>query len=320
MRFHDAMAMALYDPEHGFYTRGPAIGPGGAFSTSVRFPAFRRAIARLAQAARDAVGSPFRVVELGAGTGELARAVLAEAKVDEYVTVDASPALRVRQAAVPGVRAVASTAELDPAPGLVFGNEVLDALPVRRVVGGAHGELLEVALDVGPQGLLRQRLVPLADAAVAARLAREGVAPARGQVLDVAPALDAFARDAARLVERGHLLFIDYGDPAEALYASSRPNGTLAAYRGAGIQDPLAELGEQDLTADVDWTCVEHAATGAGLASHGLVTQERLLRALGVEDLGMPDEVHMVAGAAGLGSAFQAMAFSRGVAARLPGF
>jgi SAM-dependent MidA family methyltransferase len=209
--------------------------------------------------------------------------------------------------------------ELSPAPGLVFGNEVLDALPIRRIVGGARGDLLEIALDVVASGF-RQKLLPLEDDALRARLARQDVTPARGQILDVAPALDTFVREAARLVARGFLLFIDYGDRADTLYAHARSNGTLAAYRGGGIQDPLARLGEQDLTADVDWTCVEHAATSARLTSWGLITQERLLHALGIAELGLPDEVHSVAGATGLGSAFQAMAFSRGVPTSLPGF
>lgn len=315
--FHDFMAAAL----DAYYGAGPAIGPGGDFSTSVRFPAFRQAMARLVGHARAALGEPFRVVELGAGTGELARAILAAHPGLEYVTVDASPALRPKQEAA-GARAVANMEMLSPAPGLVFGNEVLDALPVRRVVGAPDGGLLEIHVDVDARsGRFRERLGPMRDATVAARLEREGVWPARGQVFDVAPALEGFVAQAARQVSRGFLLFIDYGDPAPALYGADRLHGTLAAYKAGGrFQEPLEAPGTRDLTADVDFTAVAHAAREAGMEPLGLVAQGPFLEALGIGDLGLPDEVREVAGMTGLGSAFHVAAFRLGTDASLPGF
>lgn len=323
LRFDRFMEAALYDPARGFYAKGPLIGPGGAFSTSVRFPAFRAAMLRLVETAHDALGQPpgFRVVELGAGTGQLARAILegwTRGELD-YRTVDASPALRERQREA-GARAVASMEEIEPGPALVFGNEVLDAFPVRRIVGGPAG-LLEVHVDLDRGGRFRDRLLPLDDDAPARRLAALGIAPQRGQICDVAMPLDGFVRDAAALVAEGFLLFIDYGDPAPRLYAPTRINGTLAAYRSGGRHhDPYANVGDQDLTADVDWTTVARAAAAAGMEELGIVTQQELLEALGVRDLGLPDEVRQVAGAASLGSAFQAVCFRRATSATLPAF
>ncbi|MEA3201719.1 MAG: hypothetical protein QOE90_3147 [Thermoplasmata archaeon] len=312
--FHDFMALALAE----YYGRGPAIGPGGDFSTSVRFPAFRRAMARLVAHARQAVPD-LRVVELGAGTGQLARSILAEHPGLDYVTVDPSEALRERQREA-GARPVASPGMLSPAPSLVFGNEVLDALPVRRVVGAPDGGLLEIGVDV-KEGRFRERLIPMRDARVEARLKAEGVWPARGQVFDVAPMLEDVVRAAARLVDPGFLVFVDYGDPAPALYGPQRLHGTLAAYKAGGrFQEPLDEPGRRDLTADVDFTAVERAATEAGLEPLGLVTQGAFLEALGIGDLGLPDEVRDVAGMAGLGSAFHVAAFRRGTSATLPGY
>lgn len=328
--FHDFMQAALYDPEWGYYVRGPAIGPEGDFSTSVGFPSFRKAIVRLALEAHRALGSPdrFRMVELGAGTGMLARSVTEgwrEARPGvplEYVTVEVSPALRARQEAVPGVRSVATTTELAPAPGLVFGNEVLDAFPVHRVVGGPTDDLLEVWLDVDPRtGRFRERLLPAQDPSLARRFERIGIRPQRGQICDVAPALDGFVRDAARLAEPGFLVFVDYGDPAHVLYAPQRLNGTLAAYKSHGkFHDPYERVGEQDLTADVDFTTTALAAQEAGMEELGFLTQQQFLESLGIEELGLPDEVRIVAGAAGLGTAFHVAAFRRGTRASLPGF
>lgn len=321
LRFDRFMHAALYDDDHGYYARGPDIGPEGDFSTSVSFPAFRLAMARLVAHAREALGPAMRVVELGAGTGMLAR-TLREAHPDvPYVTVEASARLRERQEAVPGVRAVASPTHLAPAPSLVLGNEVLDAFPVRRVVGGPNDALLEIVVDLDATGRFKERLAPAADEALDARFARIGMRPQRGQVFDVALGLDAFVRDAARLASPGFLVLIDYGDPAKDLYAPHKLNGTLAAYKAHGrFHDPYEDVGERDLTADVDFTTVELAATDAGMETLGLIDQQRFLDALGIHELGLPDEARLVAGATGLGSAFHVMAFRRGVHATLPGF
>lgn len=333
MPFHDFMEAALYDPEHGYYSRGPQIGGAEAdFSTSVSFPAFRKAMGRLVRQAFDALGRPegFRVVELGAGTGQLARAVVEDWREHlpgvplDYLTVERSPGLRARQAAVPGVRSVERMADLAPAPGLVFGNEVLDAFPVRRLMGGTGDAILEIHVDLDPRtDRFKERLLPAPDAeALRAHFSGLGVsAPQRGQIVEVAPMLAPFVREAARLPEPGFLVFIDYGDPAPELYAPTRLNGTLAVYKSHGkFQDWTEGVGERDLTADVDFTTVALAAEEAGMEGLGLATQEEFLHALGIAELGLPDEVRMVAGAAGLGTAFHVAAFRRGTRAPLAGF
>lgn len=290
-----------------YYGRGPAIGPEGDFSTSVRFPAFREAVARLVERA----AMP-RVVELGAGTGELAADIISRGLDIEYVTVDASPGLRAKQEAA-GARAVASLAELEPAPSLVFGNEVLDALPARRIVGGPKG-LYEIHVDLDASGRFRDKLIACEDAAVLARLREEEVWPVRGQIVDLQMGISAFVREAARVVERGYLVLIDYGDPAPALFAPERLNGTLAAYRAHGKNhDWYERVGEQDLTADVDWTAVALAAEAAGLETLGLVTQRRFLAAFGVDE----DEL---LNPARLGTAFQAYGARTPGLDGLPGF
>ncbi|HEX2022492.1 MAG TPA: SAM-dependent methyltransferase, partial [Candidatus Thermoplasmatota archaeon] len=78
--------------------------------------------------------------------------------------------------------------------------------------------------------------------------------------------------------------------------------------------------GLQDLTADVDFTTVARAAVQAGMEEMGFATQQEWLEALGIGDLGLPDEVRQVSGAAGLGTAFHAAGFRRGTTALLPGF
>ena len=268
-------------------------------------------------------------MEFGGGTGELAArlgAFLGGPR--EPVVVDASAGLRARQGAL-GVRAVASARELDPAPTFAFGNEVLDALPVHRVVGDGAGGVLEVWVDLNRRGELVDRVREASTPALAARLAREGVSLARGQVAEVCLALDAFVADAARLVSKGYLVSVDYGDDAKALYADTRLNGTLACYRGQRpAYDVFDHVGEQDVTAHVDFTAVDAAARAAGLEDAGRARQGPWLASLGlaryVEEAEDPRaaaaEVARLTDAAALGSAFDVLAFKTRGLPDAPGF
>ena len=151
--FRDFMALALYDPEHGFYTKGPGIGSStGTFNTNAMFPAFAFALARAIQQVERFVKEPLRILELGGGTGELAshlRSFLSTPH--EYVIVDVSPSFRDQQTRR-GFQVVESVDRLTPAPTFAFGNEVLDALPVHRVMGTGGGELLEFFVGIDKDG------------------------------------------------------------------------------------------------------------------------------------------------------------------------
>lgn len=322
LTFRDFMERALYAPGKGFYAKGPAIGtPEAAFSTSAKFDAFAFALARAIRDADRRAGETLRVVELGGGTGELAERILARlGEGREYVVVEASAGLRERQAAR-GVRAVARATELAPAPSIVIGNEVLDALPVRRVVGDGKGGLLEVHVALDARGDLVEKLGPLADPRAGERLAREGISLARGQVADVCVEIDDLVRDAARLVSRGYLVLIDYGDDAERVYAPERLNGTLKAFRAQrAVYDAFDAVGDTDLTADVDFTAVARAALDAGLVDAGRARQGPWLASLGIAEHPDASEVDALTSPSGLGSAFDVACFKTPGLPDAPGF
>ena len=87
-------------------------------------------------------------------------------------------------------------------------------------------------------------------------------------------------------LERGILLAIDYGHPAAELYGPRRMAGSLLAYVDHRVHgDPLINIGRQDLTAHVDMTAVERAASAAGLQHLGLTSQAKFLIALGIEEI-----------------------------------
>jgi len=270
------MEAALYDPDAGFYTKGPGIGTGGHFTTAaVAHAAFADAVAQEAIATWQALGRPerFRVCEAGPGSGVLAgrvAALLAEEGLPcELVLIERSEGLRARQAeALEGYDAtwVAEPAELEPAPGFLYANELLDALPVRLVAW--PDEVLVVA---DGEGRLIERCSPAPDDLQEA-LRRSVAEPRTGGRYAVRPGLVAFVGALAGTLERGRLLLVDYGGVGDEVHDGKRsPIRTYVGGQPGG--DPLAAPGTQDLTADVDFGVVLDAAPGLGLTVERYFTQ-----------------------------------------------
>ena len=210
----------------------------------------------------------------------------------------------------------------------MIANEVLDALPVHRVEGRADGEVDELFVDLDADGALMSMAGTASTPALAARLQAEGIRLAPGQRAEVCLALDAWVAEAARGLDRGILLLIDYGHPAPALYEPSR-GSLLRAYVGHRVHDdPLVNVGRQDLTAHVDLTAVERAAVQTGLDRLGTTTQAAFLAGLGIGELlvglqagpGAKLQGYLEARAAvirmldpGVTGSFAVLAFGRGV-------
>ncbi len=168
---------------------------------------------------------------------------------------------------------------------MILANEVLDALPTHRVV--ARGSALrEIAVGWEDGAFVDVEIDP-STPALAERLVDEGVTLADGQRAEICLALDTWIAGVAAGLERGVVLLIDYGYPAEALYDPvRRRDGTLRAYlRHRVHDDPYIHVGRQDLTAHVDVTAVERAAVATGLSHLGTTTQAEFLVGLGTEGL-----------------------------------
>jgi len=305
MPFARFMDIALYDPVAGYYTadraEDDASGPGRAadFLTAPEgHPIFGWAVAGHLESVWRALDRPSRFVvrEHGAGTGALAAGILdglrrsgsALREAIRYQPVDASPA---RLAALQqGLEGSGLGSSLEPGndraeAGAVVANELLDALPVQRVEGGPDGTLLERFVTLGPGGGFATALGPPSTPELAARLDAEGIRLEPGQPAEVCLALDGWIAGAAAALSRGELLLIDYGYPAAELYRPERGSTLRAYHRHRVHADPLVAIGRQDLTAHVDLTAVERAATAAGLSPIGRTTQGRFLAALGAGEL-----------------------------------
>jgi SAM-dependent MidA family methyltransferase len=303
MTFARFMELALYDPDRGYYTRpaAPAGGPGrqADFLTAPEsHPIFGEAIARHLESAWDALRRPDRFVvrEHGAGTGALAAGLLGGlrrsgsplAAAIRYQPIDASPArtgaLRERLAGL-GLEAALEPSSEQPEAGAILANELLDALPVHRVEGGSGGELLERFVQVSGDGGFEEHATEPSTTALEARLAAEDIRLEPGQVAEVCLAIDEWVAGAVKPLARGVLLMIDYGHAAANLYEPARGSTLRAYHRHRVHADPFVAIGRQDLTAHVDLTAVERAATAAGLEPLGRTTQARFLADLGAGEL-----------------------------------
>jgi SAM-dependent MidA family methyltransferase len=299
MTFARFMELALYDP-HGGYYRSTAGGPGRTrdFLTSPEaHPIFGDALANQVVEVWDRLDrpDPFVLQEHGAGTGALAEAILGALERRgsplltsiRYVPIEIDPG---RTAAVTERLAAAGHGDrvapaIDGAfTGVAFANEVLDALPVHRI-GLRGGRLLERFVGIVGDGAFTDVWDEPSTPALAERLADEGIALAEGQSAEVCLAFERWIDSAARPLERGLLLLVDYGAPAADLFDPvRRPDGTVRAFVRHRLNDNIyAHVGRQDITAHVDLTAVEAAAIAAGLTPIGHTSQAEFLVGNGVE-------------------------------------
>jgi SAM-dependent MidA family methyltransferase len=279
----DYMADCLLHPEHGYYTTRPPFGAEGDFITAPEISQMFGEVLGLclAQAWQDQ-GAPAAVVlaELGPGRGTLMADVLRATRsvpgfhaAAQVALIEASPALRARQKAALDPHPVQwadSINALPEAPVFLLANEFFDALPIRqfqrhaegwqeRLVGAAEGRLVFGLSAPTRMAALEHRLADTIPGDIV-----ETCAPAQAVVADIADRIERCG---------GAALLIDYGD------WHSRGD-TLQALRRHAFADPLADPGEADLTAHVDFEALAQAA--APCAATGPVPQGVLLERLGI--------------------------------------
>ena len=291
--FDRFMALALYEPGLGYYSRdsrqfGLLPTSGSDFVTAPELsPLFGRALARQVLQVLDAVRCD-EVFEFGAGSGALAAQLLSAlgARVQRYSIIDLSGALRERQA-----HTLAPWADkvhwLDTLPdtlqGVVVGNEVLDAMPV-QLLHFDGSQWFERGVTHTRQDLA------WADRLTALRPPIDGPFMP-GTVTEIHPQAEAFVRTLAERLTRGAAFFIDYGFPEAEYYHPQRCGGTLVCHRAHQVDsEPLLDLGEKDITAHVNFSGIALTAQDAGMDVLGYTSQARFLLNCGLtEDLLMAD-------------------------------
>jgi SAM-dependent MidA family methyltransferase len=300
--FDRFMELALYAPGLGYYANGSTkfgrlpqglrekdgsvTGAGSDFVTAPEMtPLFGYTLAHPVAQALQATDT-FEIWEFGAGTGALALQLLTALKamgqrVDRYTIVDVSDSLKERQHQTLHAHLdVVQWATSLPAPmqGVVVGNEVLDAMPV-KLLARVKGQWLErgVALQDGAWAW--------ADRATDLRppLEVEGV---HDYLTEIHPQGEAFVRTLGDHLERGAIFLLDYGFPEAEYYHPQRHMGTVMCHRAhVADTDPLEAVGLKDITAHVNFTCVAVAAQEAGLDVLGYTTQAHFLMNCGIVEL-----------------------------------
>lgn len=310
--FSRFMDLALNEPEHGYYGSGRArIGAQGDFVTSPSLgsdfaallaPQLLAWLAAIPQTDPDQLLS---IVEIGPGEGHLARdlaAALRDAAPEllgqiEMVLVEANPGMRRRQQAL--LQEVddlplrwCSLDELrrDPVHGVVIAHELLDALPVERLIW-REGSLQQQWVALDPNGGLRSTHRPFPDRLhqEIKRVCSQGgiqLPPPdaeEGWTTEWNSALPDWFAAAAAAVDAGVLLVIDYALEAQRYYTARRSDGTLMAVcaQQAGLS-PFDQPGEQDLTAHLCIEVVDEAAQRNGWLVGDQAKQGEALLALGL--------------------------------------
>jgi SAM-dependent MidA family methyltransferase len=309
LSFARFMELALYCPVHGYYeTKKDNPGWHGDFYTSVSVgELFGQLLAfQFAEWLEEQVHSPqstVHIVEAGAHDGQLARDILAWLRSNrpelldqiEYWIVEPSSRRQEWQGETlrefaPRVRWFAGFHSLlqertchsspatchPPLRGVIFSNELLDAMPVHRFGWDAAKKTwFEWGVTVDDEQFAWAKIQPSAFSLQPSAL--ESVLP-DGYTIETCPAAESWWREAANVLGHGKLLTIDYGFTADELFSPSRPRGTLRAYfRHHASDDLLANVGEQDLTAHVNFSAIQAAGESVGLKTESFQTQSQFL-------------------------------------------
>lgn len=341
LSFADYMQLCLYHPRYGYYMQDrERIGKGGDFFTSSSVhELFGALLARqLAQMCTHLGDSTFTVVEQGAGDGHLALDIITEMHTHapecyaalDYCIVEISPENRKRQADLLHEYSCvrwSSLEELESVKGCFLSNELVDAFPV-QVVEKHDGSLYEVRV-IERDGIIEEKLIPATDTIVD-HFARLGIEPTEGNRAELCPAAAEWMEQVSTKLEHGFVITLDYGYPSVELYAPYRRNGSLMCYaRHSANDNPYQNVGEQDITAHVDFTLLQLSGENAGLETMYFGEQYRFLMGLGfVEELMRlqaqktdPDEAmalrmtlkNLILPDSGMGDTFKVLIQGRGV-------
>jgi SAM-dependent MidA family methyltransferase len=289
--FDQFMALALYAPQLGYYANDsrkfglmPAgvKGGGSDFVTAPELsPRFGLALARQVAQALQASGTA-EVWEFGAGSGALALQLLDTLGplVERYTIVDLSGSLRERQRERLAAHAgkVRWVNELPPQMrGVVVGNEVLDAMPV-KLLARLNGAWHERGV------VMHEGRFTYADQPTGLRPPLE-VEGAHDYLTEIHPQAEGFVGTLADRLETGAVFLLDYGFPEHEYYHAQRSMGTLMCHRGhLADADALLDVGSKDITAHVNFTGIALAGQAAGLTVVGYTSQGRFLLNCGLLD------------------------------------
>jgi SAM-dependent MidA family methyltransferase len=302
MTFEHFMSMALYDPEFGYYnTESGKIGRAGDFYTSSHLhPVFGAIMGRQIHEMWCLMGRPenFRIVEMGGGAGYFCKDLLdslsyADKFADffralKYNIIERSPALRNKQQGLLSefsgkIEWLSALSECGSITGCIFSNELLDAFPVHLV--RMEDTLKEIYLDFDEEkGLIE----------IAGDLSNQDILPyfrdfeieiREGYTTEVNLRIRDWLREINEVLDRGFIFTIDYGYPAWDYYSEDRDRGTILCYHRHQINEtPYLNIGQQDITAHVNYSALKKWGEDIGIKTAGFCGQGVFMVSLGIDE------------------------------------
>jgi SAM-dependent MidA family methyltransferase len=296
--FREFMETALYEPGLGYYTREETeIGREGDFYTSPHaHRVFGAMLGRQAIECWELMGRPevFDIVEYGAGRGWLCRDMLDYLMTKEiyesvrYTIVELNPVMAEKQKELMGEHSnkltwAIKTNDINQIKGLMLSNELIDALPVHLMEKGSSG-WWEVHIALEGDRLV-ETLQPPGFEELRSYLNEYASGRPEGYRTEVNLKARDWLRQTSGMLQDGFVLTIDYGYPASDYYDEERRRGTLLCYQEHDTtEDYLANIGQQDITAHVNFTDLSRQGEALGLRTLGYARQGIYLVSLGIDE------------------------------------
>ncbi|MBM4054937.1 MAG: SAM-dependent methyltransferase [Planctomycetes bacterium] len=301
--FAEFMQMALYHPEHGYYNSNiTPVGKSGDFYTS---PAVHQMFGELVAVQLEEMWQTlgcgtFTVVEMGANAGWLCYDCMRYIKSEypefykniQYIIVESNPHMRKKQQELLCENDIFHEKlswhsytedgfSFDDVQGCFLSNEFADALPVHRLIV-KKGEIKEIY--VGYNGIDFCEIIDEVCSRELKGYCADAELPLReDQIFEMNLAVCGYLNHVARKLQRGFVMTIDYGDTSYRLYQNNGREGAVRCYYRHGVNRKYYErLGEQDITASVNFSYLINVGKGFGLEATGFVKQSHYLIALGI--------------------------------------
>lgn len=291
LTYADFISLALYEPNFGYYmVDREKVGKKGDFITSSNIHhVYGKTIAKWYAKLVNQHLIEAEVCEIGAGNGRFAQAFIEEWQKHceqplRYHIVETSPYHRQLQKSIlPSVNQVETVADLSPFSGLIFSNELFDALPV-HVIEKKNGQLFEVMIGMEEQQLV-EKLVPLQDDSIYTFLEKNQLKLVDGQRMEIPLEMERLITMIANTITHGLVVTVDYGYTNREWMEPSRRKGSLRGYRQHQlIENVLETPGEMDITSHVHFDALINKGEELNLQFISKQRQDEFLLAAGVLD------------------------------------
>ena len=303
--FEEFIDFVMYKPGLGYYSAGAEkIGHSGDFTTAPEISKlFGMALANQITPILDHYQSP-SIIEIGAGTGKLAFDIMTQlndyqVNFDRYYILELSADLKQRQQSMLShlpTKTLNKIVWLDSIPmdsidGVIIANEVIDALPFTRFKI-QNGQVYELGISVEDNQLIEQpRLADEILSNTVDSIAKEiGMTFQDGYTSEIRINFGSWFRTIESMLSSGSIFFVDYGYARQEYYDEERTNGSMIChYRNVAHEDPLSNLGIQDISASVDFSQLADVALQRNIEVGFFTSQSDFL--INAEILGVIESV-----------------------------